>query len=27
MGQRGRDFVQAHHSYAALAERFIEALR
>ena len=27
MGQRGRVFVQAHHSYAVLAERFIEALR
>jgi glycosyltransferase involved in cell wall biosynthesis len=27
MGERGRDYVQAHHSYAVLAERFIEALR
>jgi len=27
MGERGRAFVQAHHSYAVLAERFIEALR
>ena len=26
MGQRGRAFVQAHHSYAVLARRFIEAL-
>jgi glycosyltransferase involved in cell wall biosynthesis len=27
MGERGRRFVQAHHSYAVLAQRFIEAIR
>ena len=27
MGERGRAFVVAHHSYAVLAARFIEALR
>ena len=26
MGERGRQFVRAHHSYAVLARRFIEAL-
>ncbi|HYN58222.1 MAG TPA: glycosyltransferase family 4 protein [Rubrivivax sp.] len=26
MGRRGREFVRAHHSYAVLARRFIEAL-
>jgi glycosyltransferase involved in cell wall biosynthesis len=26
MGERGRQFVRAHHSYAVLAQRFIEAL-
>ena len=26
MGERGRLFVRAHHSYAVLARRFIEAL-
>ena len=25
MGERGRQFVRAHHSYAVLAQRFIEA--
>ena len=27
MGQRGRDFVQAHHTYPVLAQRFLEALQ
>ncbi len=27
MGARGRDFVRAHHSYAVLARRFIDALQ
>ncbi len=27
MGARGRDFVTAHHSYAVLAQRFIDALQ
>jgi glycosyltransferase involved in cell wall biosynthesis len=26
MGERGRQYVRAHHSYAVLAQRFIEAL-
>jgi len=26
MGRRGREFVRAHHSYAVLAQRFIDAL-
>ncbi len=26
MGERGRQFVQAHHSYAVLAQRFLQAL-
>jgi glycosyltransferase involved in cell wall biosynthesis len=26
MGERGRQFVRAHHSYAVLARRFIEAV-
>ena len=26
MGERGRQYVQAHHSYAVLAQRFIEAV-
>jgi glycosyltransferase involved in cell wall biosynthesis len=26
MGERGRQFVRAHHNYAVLAQRFIEAL-
>ena len=26
LGERGRAFVQAHHAYAVLARRFIEAL-
>jgi len=25
MGERGRAFVQAHHTYPVLAQRFIEA--
>jgi glycosyltransferase involved in cell wall biosynthesis len=27
MGERGRAFVMAHHTYPVLAERFIDALR
>jgi len=27
MGQRGRAFVQAEHSYNLLAQRFVDALR
>ena len=27
MGQRGRDLVQAHHTYPVLAQRFLEALQ
>ena len=27
MGARGRDYVRAHHSYAVLARRFIDALQ
>jgi glycosyltransferase involved in cell wall biosynthesis len=26
MGERGRQFVRAHHSYAVLAQRFIAAV-
>jgi hypothetical protein len=26
MGERGRQFVRAHHGYAVLARRFIQAL-
>jgi hypothetical protein len=27
MGQRGRAFVQAEHSYTVLAQRFVDALQ
>ena len=27
MGERGRAFVQAHHTYPVLAARFLEALQ